>query len=93
MLYFLSFAKTPIDNHGASTGCIYIVQWCLQNTLYTLEASKAPPTYLQTQKFTQRNVLIFDKYTIHMMRNPIFLPAITFHVYSPPLKNIKIHSS
>lgn len=93
VLYFPCFAKTPIHNHGASTGCIYIVQGCLQNILYTLEASEASPTYLQTQQFTQGNVLTVDKDTIHMMRNPTFLPAITFHVYSPPLKNVKIHSS
>lgn len=93
VLYFPSLAKTPIHNHGTSTGCIYIVQGSLQNILYTLESSETTPTNHQTQQFTQGNLFTVNNTTIHMMQNSSNLPAITFHVYSPPLKNVKIHTS
>lgn len=88
-----SLAKTPIHNHGTSTGCIYIVQGDLQNILYNFEPSETTPTYHQTQQFTQGNVFTVDKDTIHMMQNNLPLPAITFHVYSPSLEGVTIHSS
>ncbi|WP_242311966.1 cysteine dioxygenase family protein [Bacillus cereus group sp. BfR-BA-01331] len=90
VLYFPSLAKTPIHNHGTSTGCIYVVQGSLQNILYTLESTDTTPTYHQTQQFTQGNLFTVNNETIHMMQNSSTLPAITFHVYSPPLKNVKI---
>ncbi|WP_459503479.1 cysteine dioxygenase [Bacillus sp. C1] len=93
VLYFPSLAKTPIHNHGTSTGCIYVVQGSLQNILYTFEPSDPTPIYHQTQQFTQGEVFTVDNDTIHMMQNTKSLPAITFHVYSPPLEGVKIHSS
>lgn len=67
VLYFPSLSKTPIHNHSASTGCIYIVQGSLQNILYTFEASETTPTYHQTQQFTQGNLFTVNNDTIHMM--------------------------
>lgn len=93
VLYFPSLARTPIHNHGTSTGCIYIVQGGLQNILYNFEPSETTPTYHQTQQFTQGNVFTVDKDTIHMIQNTMPLPAITFHVYSPSLEGVTIHSS
>lgn len=76
VLYFPSLAKTPIHNHGTSTGCIYVVQGSLQNILYTFEASETTPTYHQTQQFTQGNLFTVNNDTIHMMQNSSTLPSM-----------------
>ncbi|OLR26505.1 cysteine dioxygenase [Bacillus cereus] len=91
VLYFPSLAKTLIHDHGASVGCVYIVQGSLQNHLYIQDTVEEKPTYTQVQQFTQGDLFTIDNDTIHMMQNPTLFPTITFHVYSPPLEGVKAH--
>ncbi|MBJ8113117.1 cysteine dioxygenase family protein [Bacillus cereus group sp. N6] len=91
VLHFPSLAKTPIHDHGISTGCIYVVQGKLHNILYTFKSEESNPTYNQVQQLKQGDLFTVDNGTIHMMQNPTPLSTITFHVYSPPLEGVKIH--
>ncbi|MEB9382205.1 hypothetical protein P4J09_30055 [Bacillus cereus] len=58
VLYFPSLAKTPIHNHGTSTGCIYIVQGA-----YKISYTILNPPRLH-QPIIKRNILRKEMYLL-----------------------------
>ncbi|PEP89775.1 cysteine dioxygenase [Bacillus toyonensis] len=84
VLNFPSKAKTFVHDHGISLGCILIVDGTLQNITYENNSKRI-------EEFTEGNIFTVKKDTVHKMYNATDSAAITFHVYSPPLKNIQIY--
>ncbi|MGR5926807.1 cysteine dioxygenase [Bacillus pacificus] len=84
VLNFPSKAKTLIHDHGISIGCILIVNGTLQNITYEKNSKRIGRVY--RGKYFHRK-----KDTVHKMYNATDSTAITFHVYSPPLKDVQIY--
>ncbi|PFT26250.1 cysteine dioxygenase [Bacillus thuringiensis] len=84
VLNFPSKTKTLIHDHGISIGCILIVNGTLQNTTYEKNSERI-------EEFIEGNIFTVKKDTVHKMYNATDSTAITFHVYSPPLKDVQIY--
>ncbi|MFB5552702.1 cysteine dioxygenase family protein [Bacillus cereus] len=84
VLKFPSKAKTFVHDHGISVGCILIVNGTLQNITYENNSERI-------EEFTEGNIFTVKKDTVHKMYNATDSTAITFHVYSPPLKDVQIY--
>ncbi|MGY1462276.1 cysteine dioxygenase [Bacillus toyonensis] len=84
VLYFPSKAKTFVHDHGISLGCILIVDGTLQNITYENNSERI-------EEFSEGNIFTVKKDTVHKMYNATDSTAITFHVYSPPLKDVQIY--
>ncbi|MDQ0271629.1 cysteine dioxygenase [Cytobacillus purgationiresistens] len=90
IVYLPSFAKTLIHDHGTSIGGLFVVQGKLLNILY--HPDEHGPLYAQTEAYSQNDIFLVKGETTHMMFNPTLSPVITFHVYTPPLKDGKSYS-
>ncbi|PGT58178.1 cysteine dioxygenase [Bacillus thuringiensis] len=84
VLKFPSKAKTFVHDHGISVGCILIVNGTLQNITYENNSERI-------EEFTEGNIFTVKKDTVHKMYSATDSTAITFHVYSPPLKDVQIY--
>ncbi|HDX9656907.1 TPA: cysteine dioxygenase family protein [Bacillus toyonensis] len=84
VLNFPSKAKTFVHDHGISLGCILIVDGTLQNITYENNSERI-------EEFSEGNIFTVKKDTVHKMYNATDSTAITFHVYSPPLKDVQIY--
>ncbi|MBF7149145.1 cysteine dioxygenase [Bacillus toyonensis] len=84
VLNFSSKAKTFVHDHGISLGCILIVDGTLQNITYENNSERI-------EEFSEGNIFTVKKDTVHKMYNATDSTAITFHVYSPPLKDVQIY--
>ncbi|MBS9803469.1 cysteine dioxygenase [Bacillus toyonensis] len=84
VLNFPSKAKTFVHDHGISAGCILIVNGTLQNITYENNSERI-------EEFTEGNIFTVKKDTVHKMYNATDSAVITFHVYSPPLKDVQIY--
>ncbi|WP_259417604.1 cysteine dioxygenase [Bacillus toyonensis] len=84
VLKFPRKAKTFVHDHGISLGCILIVDGTLQNITYENNSERI-------EEFSEGNIFTVKKDTVHKMYNATDSTAITFHVYSPPLKDVQIY--
>lgn len=86
-----SMAKTMIHNHGSSKGYIFVVEGDLLNILYRTSESGA--IYDRVEEYTTKDHFIVSGDTVHMMYNPAMTPAVTFHVYTPPVRGGQVYPS
>lgn len=82
--------QTPVHDHGDSIGCAYVVEGSLVNKLYVLEKENKHFCYEQN-RCMKGEFFYVTKGQIHNMCNPSEERLITFHVYSPPIKDMKIY--
>lgn len=80
-------AATAIHNHGASVGAACLVQGNIVNSKYQLDKYGYPVVenddFIKTGDF-----FIAPQDQIHQLSNPFHEPAVSIHVYSPPLRDI-----
>ncbi|WNR42387.1 cysteine dioxygenase [Paenibacillus roseipurpureus] len=80
--------STAIHNHGSSIGAACLVTGTLVNSIYTLDETGYPVA--SRDHFIQAcDYFIAPKEQIHQLSNPFHEPAISIHVYSPPLREVK----
>ncbi|MBA4493939.1 cysteine dioxygenase [Paenactinomyces guangxiensis] len=82
--------KTSVHDHGNSTGCAYVVEGSLINKLYVLEKDNKPFCY-EKNKFMKGEFFYATKGQIHSMCNSSGEKLITFHVYSPPIRDMRVY--
>ncbi|SDB92249.1 cysteine dioxygenase [Shouchella lonarensis] len=92
VLHFPPLTKTPVHDHGRSSGCVYIVEGQLQNVLYRSDCCDASLMYDRTEDFRQGEMVPVHNDMIHMMQNVTMSPVTTFHIYSPPLEEGRVYS-
>uniref|UniRef100_UPI0011A872AF cysteine dioxygenase n=1 Tax=Bacillus thuringiensis TaxID=1428 RepID=UPI0011A872AF len=79
---------SPHD-HGDSYGWVVIVNGETTHTLYKIDSETKIPVI---HKIETTNVPFFaHKTQIHTMVNNAPEPLVTFHVYSPPIKGMKVY--
>ncbi|KAJ3322367.1 hypothetical protein HDV06_003087 [Boothiomyces sp. JEL0866] len=79
---------SPIHNH-ANSHCIFkVLEGQLTETLYPIRAGSLP----KISKYTENQVnYMHDKIGIHRVGNDTCEPAISLHLYSPPIEYCKIY--
>ncbi|MDR4395540.1 cysteine dioxygenase, partial [Bacillus paranthracis] len=73
-----------VHDHGISVGCKIIDNGKQQNITYENNSERI-------EEFTEGNIFTVKKDTVHKMYNATDSAVITFHVYSPPLKDVQIY--
>lgn len=80
--------QTPLHDHGNSIGCVYVVEGKVANRVFTLDGQDRP--IFQQETFAEEGQFIeVTRDLVHILRNPSSERFITFHVYSPPLTDMK----
>ncbi|NOU89806.1 cysteine dioxygenase [Paenibacillus sp. LMG 31460] len=78
---------TAIHNHGASIGSACLVKGTLVNTKYRLDSEGYPVA--QTDDYIGSGEYFEAPCEqIHQLSNPFHEPAVSIHVYSPPLQGV-----
>lgn len=90
VIHIPGMKQTPIHNHGCSIGCGQVVEGNLINHLYVLEKEDEPFAYEQN-RYGPGQFFFATQGQIHKMRNPSTQRLVTFHLYSPPLQEMKIY--
>jgi cysteine dioxygenase len=80
---------SPHD-HGSSFGVVSVVQGTIVHDLYTLDQDDIPIKYFSR---TEREGTHYfaPKGMVHSMGNPLSSPAITLHIYAPPITKMKVY--
>jgi cysteine dioxygenase len=80
--------ETPIHDHGASFCCVKIVKGTLHNRIFTASASQNHEmTLLREEIYSSDDYFTVTTDQIHSMYNPNEEAVITFHIYSPPIRD------
>ncbi|MGO4274079.1 cysteine dioxygenase family protein [Paenibacillus sp. TAF58] len=78
---------TAIHNHGTSIGSACLVKGTLVNTKYRLDSDGYPVA--QTDDYIGSGEYFEAPCEqIHQLSNPFHEPAVSIHVYSPPLQGV-----
>ncbi|MFC7371614.1 cysteine dioxygenase [Fictibacillus iocasae] len=83
LVYLPPLAKTLVHDHGYSNGWIYIVEGNVLNMIY--EEREEELLFVDSQLYKREETFSVSGETTHAMLNPALTPAISLHVYSPPL--------
>ncbi|MFC7441804.1 cysteine dioxygenase [Laceyella putida] len=83
------FTATPIHDHGESVCCVHVVSGSLVNRKYT---NPARPSLTREQWHKTGDFIYCNYGEIHSMYNPCPKPLISFHLYTPPLRETKFYS-
>lgn len=80
--------STAIHNHGLSIGAAYLVAGSLVNSTFSLDADGYP--IAKKDDFMQAGeYFTAPAEQIHQLSNPFHEPAISIHVYTPPLREVR----
>lgn len=82
--------QTQLHDHGGSIGCIYVVEGELVNRMFQYNDNDQQ-VLVSEDVSIEGDFLKVTEEDIHLLKNPSSQPFISFHVYSPPLKNIKLY--
>ncbi|OAS14004.1 cysteine dioxygenase [Paenibacillus oryzisoli] len=80
--------STAIHNHGLSVGAAYLVLGSLVNSTFSLDSEGYPVAH--KDDFIQSGeYFTAPAEQIHQLSNPFHEPAISIHVYTPPLREVR----
>ncbi|KRE93055.1 hypothetical protein ASG89_05960 [Paenibacillus sp. Soil766] len=80
--------STAIHNHGLSIGAAYLCLGSLVNSTFSLDSEGFPVA--QKDDFIQSGeYFTAPAEQIHQLSNPFHEPAISIHVYTPPLREVR----
>lgn len=80
--------STAIHNHGLSIGTAYLVSGSLVNSTFLLDTEGYPVAH--KDDFIQAGeYFTAPADQIHQLSNPFHEPAISIHVYTPPLREVR----
>jgi len=88
VLCWLPGHQTVVHDHGGSWGAVAVLAGTLEETLYCREGDSVPLTVRSQRKLKASRVTIESLPTIHRVRNASAEPAVSLHVYSPPLSRM-----
>jgi cysteine dioxygenase len=80
--------QTAIHDHGESVGCAYVVEGELMNTICSLDKDGFPQPEAY-QQIRAGECFTAPSEQIHELANLRDESMISFHVYAPPLKDVK----
>ncbi|MXQ55874.1 cysteine dioxygenase [Shimazuella alba] len=78
--------ETPIHDHGASFCCVKIIKGTLHNRIFATSQNREM-TLLREEIYSTDDYFTVTTDLIHSMYNPNEEAVITFHIYSPPIRN------
>jgi quercetin dioxygenase-like cupin family protein len=76
--------RSPIHGHGVSSGVVRLLAGVLRETCY--EVREGRPEFREARTVRAGQVLIERPSSVHRVENASSIPAVTLHLYSPPLK-------
>ncbi|NOU99147.1 cysteine dioxygenase [Paenibacillus planticolens] len=80
-------AATAIHNHGTSIGAACLVQGNIVNSTFVLDKDGYP--IVENDVFIKAgDCFTAPQNQIHQLSNPFHEPAVSIHVYSPPLRDV-----
>ena len=85
LLCWLPGQRTPIHDHGASCGFALGLMGQLTESLYRWNGEGRPMDSLVDRPMGSDGIAIERSDTIHMVSNRGVVPALSLHMYSPPL--------
>jgi cysteine dioxygenase len=86
LLCWLPGQRTVVHDHGGSWGAVVVLSGQLDECQYKAHGQGHPLTMCQLQRFGAGEVALEKVETIHKNENRSEVPAISLHLYSPPLK-------
>jgi hypothetical protein len=87
LLSWLPDQTSSIHGHGGSAGITRLVQGTLRETRFErLDSDQLRP--LEPRLVSESQAVIEELQTIHRMRNVGREPALSLHLYSPPLRTL-----
>ena len=86
LLCWLPGHKTAIHDHGASWGSTLILMGDLLETTYRWHGRGIPLDLSGDNHLGERQITVETHDTIHVVSNRSSAPAVSLHIYSPPLK-------
>jgi cysteine dioxygenase len=91
VIHIPASGATAIHNHGASIGTACLIEGSLVNTMFRLGAEGYPVA--QKDDFIRAGEYFEAPCEqIHQLCNPFHKPAVSIHVYSPPLRTVNRYS-
>lgn len=88
VIHIPSSRATAIHNHGLSIGAAYLVAGGLVNSTFSLDIDGFP--IAQKDDFIQAGeYFTAPAEQIHQLNNPFHEPALSIHVYTPPLREVR----
>ncbi len=90
LLCWLPGQKTVIHDHGGSWGASRVLAGSLHESLFRWRESASTITRLRGRTVKTAQVTIESNATVHQVGNDGAVPAISLHLYSPPL--VEFHS-
>ena len=90
LLCWLPGQKTVIHDHGGSWGATRVLTGSLHESLYHWRESASTITRQSGRSVKTAQITIENDATIHQVENRGAVPAISLHLYSPPL--VQFHS-
>jgi cysteine dioxygenase len=90
LLCWLPGQKTVIHDHGGSWGATRVLSGSLHESLFRWRESAAALSRQGGRTVKTAQITVESDATIHQVENRGAVPAISLHVYSPPL--VRFHS-
>ncbi|MDQ0207272.1 cysteine dioxygenase [Alkalicoccobacillus murimartini] len=89
MMNWSQIACAPHD-HGQSYGWIQVISGTTINTVYTCKDGYLPDAFF-SKKMKNSAVFFAPKTGIHHMKADGDVNLVTLHLYSPPIRNMKVY--
>ncbi len=91
VIHLPSYSHTYIHNHGSSVGCAYVAEGEVVNTSYRLVPGENDKVEAEGELWHRAGQLFFAPGGhIHRMSNPNRSRAVSLHLYSPPLSDVRL---
>ncbi len=86
LLCWLPGQRTVPHDHGASWGSTLVLLGDLVETTYRWHGQGLPVEKIGDKEIGERQITVETHATIHVVSNRSETPAVSLHLYSPPLK-------
>lgn len=88
VIHIPASGTTAIHNHGPSIGTACLIEGSIVNTTFLLDSDGYPVAH--NDDFIRAGEYFYaPREQIHQLSNPFHEPAVSIHVYSPPLTDVK----
>ncbi|GGA01697.1 cysteine dioxygenase [Paenibacillus marchantiophytorum] len=88
VIHIPAFEATAIHNHGPAIGAACLIRGSLLNTKYHLDTEGYPISHAE-DRILAGEYFTAPKEQIHQLSNPGQEPAVSLHVYCPPLRQVE----